>query len=257
MTTDINNDLVSIICATNRLDDYACIAIDSLLGQTYRDIEIILIANGENCLEIASGLKEKYGNDSRVRVVCTNIPQLAFALNLGVSLSGGAYIARMDADDVCDPLRIERQIAYMRSNELDMVGCSVRLIDECGNTIGSRNVPQGGKIDTSLLFGNPFVHPTVIYKRDLFFKCRGYNAGFNSEDYDLWLRMRRLNVKWDNMSEFLLNYRMHGASTQRRILGYAEVAGLALREFILDKTFANFLAVIAAVGKALMRPLRS
>ena len=103
-------------------------------------------------------------------------------------------------------------------------------------------------------FKNCFAHNTVLIKKSAVLKARGYNAGFNSEDYDLWLRLRRLGVKWDNMNETLVDYRIHEGTSQRRLLGYAESTALAVREFILNKTVTNFLALMYHFIKSLFRP---
>ena len=94
-------------------------------------------------------------------------------------------------------------------------------------------------------------------KKSFLLKVRGYNAGYNSEDYDLWLRMRRAGVSWDNMDEILLDYRIHESASQGRLLGYAEVSGYILREFLLAKTLSNFIGVFINIGKALFKADRS
>ena len=95
----------------------------------------------------------------------------------------------MDSDDISYPNRLRRQLNYLLENNLDMVGSNVRLIDESGNSIGSRIAPKGRSINKKIPFGSTFIHPSCMYKKDLIIKARGYNSGFNSEDYDLWLRV--------------------------------------------------------------------
>ena len=90
-------------------------------------------------------------------------------------------------------------------------------------------------------------------KKDLIIKARGYNSGLNSEDYDLWLRLKSLNISWDNMNEILLDYRIHNKASQRALIGYAESAGYAMREFILRKSLTNFIAIFYHLLKSFIR----
>jgi glycosyltransferase involved in cell wall biosynthesis len=183
----------------------------------------------------------------------SEIPQLAHALNLGIEAASFNLIARMDADDIAWPQRFEKQLEYMVKNGLDMVGCDLRLVDETGHPTGRRIYPKGEQINRCLSFRNCFAHNTLLIKRSILVKARGYNAGFNTEDYDLWLRMRRLDVKWDNMNETLVDYRIHDAASQRQLLGYAEATALAMREFMLMKTFTNLFAIGYHFVKSLIR----
>ena len=246
--------MISVVMGLNRYDRYVSRAIDSILAQSLKDFEFIIVANGSSCQEIESRILETYPNEMRLKLVTTYIGQLAHALNLGIEIARYDYIARMDSDDVAWSSRLERQLAYLKENNLDMVGCDLRLIDECGNHLSTRIYPKGKAIDKYLSFKNCFAHNTVLIKKSSVLIARGYNAGFNSEDYDLWLRLRRLGVKWDNINETLVDYRIHERSSQRRLLGYAESTALAVREFILDKKFTNLLAVAYHFLKSILRP---
>ncbi|MCV5208963.1 glycosyl transferase, partial [Escherichia coli] len=83
-----------------------------------------------------------------------------------------------------------------------MVGSDIIHIDTNGEAIGIKHYPKGlNKINKQLYFRNTFSHSTILIKKKILIAARGYNAGFNSEDYDLWLRLRRKNIKWDNMDE--------------------------------------------------------
>ena len=134
-----------------------------------------------------------------------------------------------------------------------MVGSNLELINEEGVKIGTRLLPRGCRINNLLPYKNCFAHNTILVKKDILIQARGYNSGFNSEDYDLWLRLKRTGVRWDNMPEPLLQYRIHSQASQRKLLGYAEAAGYSLREFILKKSFKNFLAVLFNLGKSIVR----
>lgn len=245
--------LVSVLMCLNRIDEYTYDAIESIINQTMKEIEIILIVNGSEFEKINNVLLDKYKDEERMKLIAVPVGQLAFSLNVALSNATSDLIARMDTDDISSLERLQKQYNYLKNNELDFVGCDINLINEFGHQIGQRKLPKGSEIDKKLPFLNPFVHGSVMAKRSVFLAARGYNSGFNSEDYDLWLRLHRQGIKWDNMSEFLLSYRIHSAATQRRLLGYAEATGLSVREFILNKSIINFVAILVHFSKSIFR----
>lgn len=248
--------MISVVMGINRFDQYVEPAIQSILRQSFPDFELIIVANGADSDSIVDALSGIFPEEKRIRYIKSRIGQLAYALNLGIDSASYNYIARMDADDVAHKDRLGRQYSYLIENDLDLVGCNIQLIDESGIVVGERRFPKGKKIDSTTVYKVGFCHPTVLYKKDLIIKARGYNTGFNSEDYDLWLRLKRLEVKWDNMTDMLLNYRVHANASQRHLLGYAEACGLVMREFVLKKNFVNFTAVVYCFLKSIVRPTK-
>ncbi|EBK7539950.1 glycosyltransferase, partial [Salmonella enterica] len=232
---------------------YVMPAINSILNQTFRNYELIIIANGKDASEIATTLKEKINSNQQVKIIETCIGQLGFSLNLAISRSKYDIIARMDSDDISHPERLEKQITYLEKNNLDLVGTAINLIDENDTFLGLRSYPQKNAIFKKIIFKNPFAHPSVMFRKDFFLKHRGYCGGFNSEDYDLWLRMRDSIPRWDNMDEPLLNYRIHSNSTQKSKLAYYECASYSLREFLKNRKMINFIACIYHFSKALIK----
>lgn len=231
-------------------------AIDSILKQTIDRLELIFIANGADAALIANFVREHFDN-SRIVVIETPIAQLSHAMNLALASAKAAHVARMDADDISAPERLKLQLTFLIESGLDMVGCDLTLINFQGERIGEQIYPKGSAIDRCLPFSNPFAHNTIVAKKSVLIDARGYNAGYNTEDYDLWLRLRRANVKWDNMKAQLVSYRVHPDSSQRRLLGYAEAAGLVVREFLLTKKMHYFLGAVFHFVKTFVRPTRS
>lgn len=238
-----SENLVTVILALNRVDEYFDLAINSILSQTHKNIEILIVANGFSHQQIAEKISSKY-KDPRIKIITTPIGQLSFALNLGIHSSKGAFIARMDADDISMPSRIEKQLNFIRENNADIVSSDAKIIDEKNNVIGEKVMKKNKKIEDQLFYRNPIIHPSVLYKKDIIIKLRGYNSGFNSEDYDLWQRARREKIIFKNMSEKLIYYRVHTNSTQRKKLAYAEITGLSAREFLLTMNINHLLALI-------------
>lgn len=228
---------VSGLLALNNIDNYTRVAIDSILNQSRPVDELVIVVNGCHCESIIETLSEWYGNLTNVRFVKCGVEQLSFALNLGLLHCNYKYVARMDADDISHYNRIEVQLNYIESKNLDMIGCAINKIDASDRIIATVNYPVGSNINKKLPFTNPFCHPSVMYKKETIINACGYNAGFKSEDYDLWLRLSRMSVRWDNITDVLFSYRVHSSTAQRKPLAYAEQAGLMVREMLINKSF--------------------
>lgn len=248
--------LVSVLLAANKLDRYIWLAISSVLEQEDITLELILIANGSDCELVFSEFLRRFGKLDNVFILKTPIPQLAYALNLGISYARSNIIARMDADDISMPGRLATQYAYMDTHGLDLVGSNVLLIDELGNIQGQRDYPRAAMINRLLPFKNCFCHPSIMCKKDILYQARGYNSGFNSEDYDLWLRLMRMGVKWDNIAKPLLHYRVHQSSAQGTRLAYSECLALSVREFFMNKSLIRFLAICSHAVKFFYKKMR-
>lgn len=245
--------MISVVMCINRFDLYVMPAINSILNQTYKEFELIIVANGSNASEIATIINKEVVNKKNIRIIETSIGQLGFSLNLAISEAKYDIIARMDSDDISLPQRLELQINYLQVNELDLVGSAINLIDEDDNFLKLRIYPSKDTIDKKIIFKNCFAHPSVMFRKNFFLKFRGYNGGFNSEDYDLWLRMREAKPRWDNMDVPLLNYRIHSRSTQKSNLAYYECAAYSLREFLKNKRAINLISCIYHFSKALIK----
>lgn len=233
---------VSVVMAVHRLDKFVFIAIESILSQADVDLELVIVINGPQASILKSEIKKAFDYDN-VYLIVTSIPQLSYALNLGVEHSSSHYVARMDSDDISDRFRLRKQLDYMIKNNLDLLGSDVQLIDENGMIIGERKYPRADEIRRVLYFSNPFCHPSIIIKKELLVSVRGYNAGFASEDYDLWLRLaRESGISWSNYPEPLLKYRVHDNSSQRSKLAYAECVSLSIRELLLGFELIKFFA---------------
>ncbi|MGR5452161.1 glycosyltransferase family 2 protein [Vibrio sp. PNB22_3_1] len=211
--------MISIILPVYNGGKYLAIAIDSVLKQTFKDFELICINDGstDNTYSI---LKQYEKLDSRVRVVSRENKGLIFTLNEGIILAKNNYIARMDADDICHPKRLELQYKYLEKHQgVAVVGSSYNIIDDKGNNIGFRNPPSYDYLIKAIqLFGSPFCHPAVMFNRkaikseDLFYS-EEYPA---AEDYELWLRLSSC-YRFHNLKEKLLDYRILDSSVSRQL----------------------------------------
>lgn len=249
--------MISVVMGVHVLDVFLDQAVESILKQDVQDFELVIVANGPSNQNIYQYLIDKYSHDCRVVILKSSIGQLAHALNMAIDHARYEYIARMDSDDIAHENRLKTQLSYMKKHNLDVLGTDVNLIDELNNIIGYRKLPNTNDINKNIGFKSCFVHPSVLMRKSSILKVRGYNSGFNSEDYDLWLRLRRHGVRWDNLNIPLLDYRIHSGASQRRLLGYAECTGYAVREFVLNKNLINFIAIFLHLFKSIVRPDRS
>lgn len=201
--------LVSVIISTRNRANFIAKAIDSVLKQTYKNIELIIIndSSTDKTSEIISGFAEK---DGRI-VILTNKVNLGFvkSLNEGIATARGKYIARIDDDDFwSDPEKLEKQIRFLESNpDYVLTGGGVICLDENGKEISRYLLPEKDEdIRSRLLFDNCFVHSTVVFKKKAWEKAGGYNENFGEiEDWDLWMRMGRIG-KFYNFPKYLAHY---------------------------------------------------
>src|SRR5690606_31528559 len=128
--------MISVIMGVHKIDGFIDEAIRSILNQSYQNFEFIIVANGESSNEIYDWIMATYASEDRIVCLRSEIAQLAHALNVAIDTAKYDFIARMDADDVAHPHRLEKQITYLKSNSLDMVGCDLQLIDEENKVLG-------------------------------------------------------------------------------------------------------------------------
>lgn len=205
-------NLVSILIPIHNAEKYLDEAIMSVIKQSYKKIEIICIENGskDNSLALLKNYSKIY---KHLKVIHLKKASLSDALNKGINMSQGEYIARMDADDISHPKRIEKQIKFLKKNKsVSIVGTNINLIDHQGNFLRKIYYPLKFKdLKKKLEVDSYIAHPSVIMRKKIFKKLKGYRFQFcPAEDYDLWLRAIH-HFKIENMKEFLLNYREHSS----------------------------------------------
>lgn len=205
-------NLVSVILPIYKDDGFFDEALNSILVQTHKNIEVLVIANNSDD-SLWEKIVEYAQQDLRIKPFRLELGGLANALNYGIERSRGEYIARMDADDICVKDRIEKQLEFMLKNiDIDILGTQIQYIDMNSNFTekGRTLVPENHeKIVQFLKKRCPFWHPTVMFKRKSIIKIGGYKYGFYGEDYELWIRAYLAGLKFHNLPEVLLNYRTH------------------------------------------------
>jgi glycosyltransferase involved in cell wall biosynthesis len=204
---------ISIVMSAYNTARYLRESLDSIVEQTFRDFECIIIDDGstDDTLKI---LREYEARDPRFKIISRPNTGLTRALNEALSHARGEFIARMDGDDIAMPDRFEKQIGYMREHpECVLLGSRVELIDPYSLRIalGDYMKLTHEEIDAMLLQGKggSVVHPSCIMRRDAVEKVGRYKEQYNnSEDLDLFLRLAEVG-KVANLPDVLLKYRRH------------------------------------------------
>lgn len=200
---------ISVVMSVYNGEKYMRESIESILSQSEKDFEYIIIDDGstDTSLKIINEFQKK---DPRIKVLSRKNKGLVYSLNEGLQLAQGEYIARMDADDISHIDRFERQIKYMEEENLVVCGSFAEKIDTLGQKVGEMTYPPSSvTIKSFALLHNPFIHPSIIFKKDSIEKVGGYKAFFRHiEDYELWTRLI-YRYKTGNIPLTLLQYRVH------------------------------------------------
>lgn len=201
---------VSVLLPVYNAEKFLNEAIESVISQSLVDWELILIDDGST--DSSLNILETFATqDSRIKIYKNeqNLGLIA-TLNKGVELCNGDYIARMDADDIMQPNRLEKQVLFLERNRgYGMCGTNALIIDQEGHETGRIvNLASNELLRINLLFSVPFVHPSIMFRKEIFNDIE-YDLDYKHvEDYDLWVRF---STEWKiaNLPDFLFKYRWH------------------------------------------------
>ncbi len=202
-----NNPIVTVLMPVYNGGKYLKETIASILNQTFRDFEFLIIDDGstDQTEEIISSFTDErihfVKNSENLKIIST--------LNKGVSLAKGKYIARMDADDICSLNRLEKQVEFLNKNH--SVGLVGSDYESFGTINKSIHYPSSyEELKFSALFYNPFCHPSVMIRKEIIVKNKlSFNPDFlHVEDYKLWTEFL-IHTDCQNLSEVLISYRTH------------------------------------------------
>ena len=183
-------------------------AIESILIQTYKNFEFIIIEDG--CDEDTSKIINYYAKrDNRIKIIKNMVNLgIVLSLNKGIEMSKAQWIARMDADDVANPIRFEKQMAYLQEHpETAVLGTFCQYF-ETGKSAPFKLIPISDKeIKSMLPFVCSIIHPSVIFNKRKVKHLGGYPQYRYAEDYALWMSLLFANESFHNIPEYLLLYR--------------------------------------------------
>lgn len=190
-------------------------SLDSVAAQTMTDFECLVIDESTRP-EAAATCRALCERDARFRYVHpeTRIG-LAASLNLGLSMARAPLIARFDADDICLPHRLERQVAFLDAHpEVGVLGGGLEIFTAEDGTIAVRDYPVDPRvIERRFQTTTPIAHPTVMMRKSVVDCFGGYDPSFRfAEDLDLWLRLLNRDVRFANLPEVLVRYRQQSTA---------------------------------------------
>ena len=207
--------LISVVMPVFNSEQYLDKSIKSVLEQTYDNFELLIINDGST--DNSNSIIKKYqSQDKRITILTQENKGITKSLNNGIKHSKGSFIARMDADDICDSKRFEFQIEYLEKNpNIDIVGSMVSKISEKGEVIQSLNdLPlEDYQIKWHLIFGTPLIHPALMIRKCVFINNGYYSDRLNfAQDIEFWRRTSR-HVRFYNLPKILFKLRIHNQST--------------------------------------------
>ncbi len=193
-------------------------AIESILDQTFGDFELLVLNDGSTDASLKV-VQEYTAQEVRMRVISRENRGLTYTLNELVSLARAPLIARMDADDIAMPRRLEIQVDFLARNpDIVCVGGACQIIDDAGRYLTTQHPPTADKdIQALMLQGHcAITHPAATARLAAVRKVGGYDSNYDfAEDIDLWLRLGELG-KLANMDDVVLKYRIHSKSVSAR-----------------------------------------
>lgn len=216
--------VISMVMPAYNVEKWVGPAIISLLNQTFTEFELIVVDDGstDNTLNV---LKEIEKKDSRVRVYFNGDNRgLVYTLNKALVFARGDYVARMDADDIAMPNRLEKQMRFLNDHpDYSLVGSQMVSIDEQGREYAKSSCPVEYDIARRALhYSSPVPH-IWLCKKSVYTDLGGYRDVAPAEDYDFLLRMESLGYKYGNHPDVLMRIRSRYGNT-------ASVAGLRQRK---------------------------
>ncbi|MBI4966311.1 MAG: glycosyltransferase [Desulfomonile tiedjei] len=219
---------VTVLMSVYNGRKYLAKAVESILDQTFRDFEFLIINDGST--EPVEQVITSY-RDARIVLVNQENAGLTRSLNKGLALARGAYVARMDSDDISLPTRLQAQVAAMEADaNLDLVGCFFDVVDEHGDLIERKELITDPIYRLwRLRFHNNYGHGSVMLKKKAVIDAGMYDENLRyAQDFDLWSRLStKSNTKV--IPEALYSYRMVSQGSQASVANY----DLQLRNAIL------------------------
>lgn len=223
--------LISVVMPAYNAERYISEAIESILKQSFKDFELIII---DDCsTDKTPEIIQKYSKqDPRIKTYRneTNM-KLAKTLNTGIKHANGKYIARMDADDVSLPNRLEIQKTFMEKHPyVGILGGGMVIMNQNGEKISKRSYHRDDPSIRKHMFRfSPFCHPAVIIRKEAFDKTQGYKHEYNpAEDYEFYFQLGRF-CEFANTDSELLRYRVVEGSMTTGKLKKMEIETIKIR----------------------------
>lgn len=205
---------ISVIMPVYNAEKTLASAIESIVNQTDPGWELVMVDDGSDD-QSAQIIGEWSSRDDRINPVYTPHRGIVSALNTGIKHSSGKYLARMDADDIALPERLEKQRIYLDENtDIGIVSCKVKHLGDKKEKAGYARYVQWinslishEEIALNRFIESPLAHPSVMFRRKIVDRFGGYRDGTFPEDYELWLRWLQKGVRAEKIPDVLLKWR--------------------------------------------------
>ena len=223
--------LISVVMPAHNSQKYITSAIESILTQTFKKFELIIVndASTDATLRIIKTFAKK---DPRVRFISNKKRlDIAGSLNKGIAEARAEIIARMDADDISLPNRLDAQYRLFKiSRKIAAVGANIVVMDSQEKDIATRNYPERSKDLKACLFKySPFAHPVVMFRKKIFEEVGGYDPKYSpTEDLDLWFKMG-MKHEFKSVPQLLLRYRLSETSSSHSLMRRLEILVFKIR----------------------------
>jgi glycosyltransferase involved in cell wall biosynthesis len=204
----MSENLVSIIMPVKNEEKYIFGSVQSVLLQTYKNFELIIIDDGsiDKTVNIIESLK-----DERIKLYKKENNGLVEQLNFGIMVAKGEFIARMDADDLVNPEKLEMQLNFLLSNnDIHLVGTNFQFIDSNNDILMEKKLPEFHKdIEFMMPFIDSVLHSSILTYKNVLVDSGRYNKEYYcAEDDELFLRLLSLGYKMHNIQKPLYKYRL-------------------------------------------------
>ncbi len=209
------NQLISVIMPVYNAGDFLVSAIESIRKQAYSNWELIAVDDGSTDSSF-SILKKFAKKDKRIKIYKLEHKGLSSALNFALDKIKGQYVARMDADDISHPKRLEKQLDFLlKHKEVILVGTQVKMIDEKGKKIGEKKFPTNHEKIYQMMITMMSIQHATILARSHYFKKVGYQNHTTAEDVSLLFKLIQMG-KFANTKEILYQYRIRKNSNSHK-----------------------------------------
>ncbi len=255
----IRTPAVSVLLPVRAGGPLLLAAVGSILRQSVTDLELIVVDDGGN-----EPLLRELPRDPRLRVVANAGSGLVAALNTAAGAARADYLARMDADDIALPVRLERQLGLLEAEpELGLVGAQVEIFTDAGTVLPGfqryqawlNSLTTDASIRREMFIESPIPHPTAVLRRSVFQRMGGYRNPPWAEDYDLWLRAYQTGINMAKPSGILLRWRDRPARLTRTDSRYSPRRFVQAKAYYLRRTVLRRRAAViwgaAPTGAAL------
>lgn len=217
----MNRKVTVVMPAYHEKEEQIKLAIESILNQTYKDFQYIIILDDPQNKELETLIRAYADKDARISLYINEKNSgCPYSKDRGVRLADSEYVAIMDSDDVAKPYRLEKQLHKIESEELDIIAGYVTVIDEEGRELYKMdNLPvTHEKIAKKMRVNNCMPHPTWFLRKGVYLELGGYSDIQGCEDYDFLLRALSKGYKLGMVNEIVLDYRLSMQSISRNNL---------------------------------------